>query len=136
MATIALMIGGMVINAATFSGGNYLSHYLSGDGEAALAEKTWHDKALEAYQTAMVTYTCERTKLLDWIETNREIIDQAEQNFTNTDYAFKLYSLAHPDQQIYLPKELQFSDFYQPSKDQKQGEQLFVALGYAAFCFL
>ena len=89
----------------------------------------------------MATYTCERTKLLDWIETNLEIKDQAAQNFTNTDYAFKLYNQAHPDQQIYLPKEPLFSDFYQPSKEQKQGELLFVggsvlALGYAAFRFL
>ena len=85
MATIALMIRGAIINASTFSGGNYLAHYLSGNGKAALAEKTRHDKALEAYQAAMATYTRERTKLLDWIEINRGIKDQAEQNFTNTD---------------------------------------------------
>jgi len=40
-----------------------------------------------------------------------------------------------------ITKEPQFSDFYQPSEMQKQGELLFVggsmlALGYAAFCFL
>jgi len=40
-----------------------------------------------------------------------------------------------------LPKEAKFSDFYQPSEAQKQGELLFVggsalALGYVAFCFL
>ena len=34
-------------------------------------EKTQHDKALEAYQVAMMKYTCECTQLLDWIETNR-----------------------------------------------------------------
>jgi len=56
------------------------------------------------------------TKLLDWIDTNREIKDQANQNLTNTDYAFKLYNQAHPDRPITLPKEPQFSDFYQPSE--------------------
>jgi len=40
-----------------------------------------------------------------------------------------------------LPKEPKFSDFYQPSEAQKQGELIFVggsalALGYAAFRFL
>ena len=108
--------------------------------QAALAEKTRHDKALEAYQAAMAKYTRERTQLLDWIETNREIKDQAKQNFTNTDYAFKLYNQAHPDYKLSMPKEPKLSDMYQPSDLQKQGE-LFVgggalALGYAAFRFL
>jgi len=40
-----------------------------------------------------------------------------------------------------LPKEPKFSDFYQPSEQQKKGELMFVgastlALGYAAFRFL
>ena len=98
MASIAIMIGGAVLNAAAFTGGNYLAKYLaSDDGQAALAVKMRHDKALEAYQAAMEKYTHERTQLLDWIETNREINDQAKQNFTNTDHAFKLYNQAHPD---------------------------------------
>ena len=117
MASIAIMIGGTVLNAAAFTGGNYLAKYLAGDdGKAALAEKkTRHDKALEAYQAAMEKYIRERTQLLDWIETNREIKDQAKQNFTNTDYAFKLYNQAHPDYKLSMPKEPKFSDMYQPS---------------------
>ena len=136
------MIGGAIVNAAAFTGGNYLARYLGGDsGKAALAEKTRHDKALEAYQAAMANYTRERTQLLDWIETNREIKAQAKQNFTNTDYAFKLYNQAHPDYKLTQPTEPKFSEMYQPSELQKQGELLFVggsalALGYAAFCFL
>ena len=142
MASIAIMIGGAVLNAAAFTGSNYLAKYLAGDsGQAALAEKTRHDKALEAYQAAMAKYTRERTQLLDWIETNREIKPQANQNFRNTDYAFKLYNQAHPDYKLSMPKEPKFSNMYQPSDLQKQGELLFVggdvlALGYAAFRFL
>ena len=98
MASIAIMIGGAVLNAAAFTGGNYLAKYIAGDsGQAALAEKTRHDKALEAYQAAMEKYMRERTQLLDWIQTKREIKSQADQNFTNTDYAFKLNNQAHPD---------------------------------------
>ena len=140
MASIAMIIGGAVLNAAAFTGGNYLAKYLSGDG-GALAEKTRHDKALEAYEAAQARYSQERTKLLDWIETNRENKQLAKQNFTNTDYTFKLYNQAHPDRKMTLPKEPKFSDFYQPSKAQKHGELLFVgggalALGYATFRFL
>jgi len=69
MANIAMMIGGAILNAAAFSGGNHLARYLSGDSEkAALAEKTRQDKALEAYQAAMAKYTRDHTMLLDWIE--------------------------------------------------------------------
>ena len=142
MASIAIMIGGAVLNAAAFTGGNYLGKYIAGDsGQAALAEKTRHDKALEAYQVAMEKYTREHTQLLDWIETNREIKAQANQNFTNTDYAFKLYNQAHPDYKLTQLTKPKFLDMYQPSELQKHGELLFVgggalALGYAAFHFL
>ena len=142
MVSIAMMLGGAGLNATVFTGGNYLAKYFDGDnGQAALDEKTRHDKALEAYEAAQARYSQERTKLLDWIETNRENKAQAKQNFTNTDYAFKLYNQAHPDRQMTLPKEPKLSDFYQPSQAQKQGELLFVgggvlAHGYAAFRFL
>ena len=131
MASIAIMIGGAVLNAAAFTGGNYLAKYIGGDNGQA-------DKVLEAYQVAMEKYMCERMQLLDWIETNREIKDQAKQNFTNTGYAFKLYNQAHPDYKLTQPKEPKFSDMYQPSELQKQGERLFVGggallLGYLAF---
>ena len=77
-----MMIGGAVINAAAFTGGNYLAKFLAGDsGKAALGEKTRHDKALEAYQSAMAKYSCERTQLLDWINTNEEIKEHAQKNF-------------------------------------------------------
>ena len=49
MASIAIMIGGAVLNAAAFTGGNYLAKWIAGDSvQATLAEKTRHDKALEA----------------------------------------------------------------------------------------
>ena len=91
------------------------------------------------HQAAMAKYTRERTQLLDWIETNREIKAQADQNFTNTDYAFKLYNQAHPDYKLSMPTAPKFSDMYQPRELQKQGELLFVgggALALAAFLFL
>ena len=96
---------------------------------------------LEAYQAAMEKYMHEHAQLLDWIKTNKEIKAQADQNFRNTDYTFKLYNQAHPNYKLTQPTKLKFSDMYQPSDLQKQGELLFVgrgalALGYAAFRFL
>ena len=68
MDTLAIMIGGAVLNAATFIGGNYLAKSLSGDSsQAALDEKIRHDKALEKYQKDYAKYQKDRTELLDWI---------------------------------------------------------------------
>ena len=142
MASVAIMAGGALFNAVAFIGGNYLARFLSGDDpKASVEQKIRHDKALEAYQAAYAKYKKQRTKLLDWIETQHEIKEQATQNFANTDYAFKLYNQAHQQDQVTVPQEPKFSDFYQSSEQQKQGELVFVgagalALGYAAFRFL
>jgi len=120
MASIAIMIGRAVLNATAFIGGNYVARALGGGDKAALEEKKRHDKVLEDYQAAYARYTHDRTHLLDWIATNAQEKEQAKQNFTNTDYAFKLYNQAHPDEQMVPPKEPKFSDFYQPSEQQKK----------------
>ena len=57
MASIAIMVGGVLVNAAAFTGGNYLPKYLGGGEKAALEGKKGHDKALEAYQAAYAKYT-------------------------------------------------------------------------------
>ena len=137
MTSIAIMVGEAMLNATAFIGGNYLARALGGGDKAALEEKERHDKALEVYQAAYSKYIRDRTKLLDWIAANAQIKAEAKQNFTNTDCAFKLYNKAHPDEPIEPPKEPKFSDFYQPSEQQKNGELMFVgagalALGYAA----
>ena len=141
MASIALMIGGAVIHAASFIGGNYLAKYLSGDsGQAVLDEKIRHDKALEAYQAAYAKYQKDRTELLDWIAEQDRAKDKAIHDFQDTDRALALYNQTHRAK-VALPKEPQFSDFYKPSPQQKNSELLFIgastlALGYAAFRFL
>ena len=56
--------------------------------------------------------------------TNDRIKDEAKENFKNTDYALKLYNKIHQDD-LKL-REPQFSDFYQPSAQQKQGEIIYV----------
>ena len=117
MALIAIMALGAVLNAAAFTGGNYLAKYLSGDsGKAALEEKTRHDKALEQYQAAYAKYMKDRTKLLDWIATNDRMKHQASQDFKSTDIALARYNQMHQShEQIRDYKEPQFSDFYKPS---------------------
>ena len=141
MASIAIMVGGAILNAAAFTGGNYLAKYLSGDdGQAALDEKIRHDKALEKYQAAYAKYQKDRTEFLDWIAGQDRAKNKAIHDFQDTDRALALYNQAHRAK-VALPQEPQFSDFYKPSPQQKNGELLFIgastlALGYAAFRFL
>ena len=138
MASIALMIGGAIINATTFVGGSYLAKYLSGSSDSD-EEKKRHDLAVEKYQKEYEEYEENRAKLNDWIMTNDRIKDEAKENFKNTDYALKLYNKIHQDD-LSLRKP-QFSDFYQPSAQQKQGEIIYVgasalAIGFAASYFI
>ena len=138
MASIALMIGGAIINATTFVGGSYLAKYLSGSSDSD-EEKKRHDLAVEKYQKEYEEYEENRAKLNDWIMTNDRMKDEAKENFKNTDYALKLYNKIHQDD-LSL-REPQFSDFYQPSAQQKQGEIIYVgasalAIGFAASYFI
>ena len=138
MASTALMIGGAIINATTFVGGSYLAKYLSGSSDSD-EEKRRHDLAVEKYQKEYEEYEENRAKLNDWIMTNDRIKDEAKENFKNTDYALKLYNKIHQDD-LSL-REPQFSDFYQPSAQQKQGEIIYVgasalAIGFAASYFI
>ena len=141
MATLAIMVGGAVLIAATFIGGNYLTKALSGDsGQAALDEKIRHDKALEKYQKDYTQYQKDRTELLDWIAEQDREKDKAIHDFQDTDQALALYNQTHRAK-VALPKEPEFSDYYKPSPQQKNGELLFIcagtlALGYAALRFL
>ena len=74
-----------------------LRQYLQDQKIIPKKERERHDRALEAYQAAYAKYMHDRTKLLDWIATNEKMKEQAKQKFTNTDYAFKLYNQAYPD---------------------------------------
>ena len=126
MATIAVMIGGAILNATTFIGGSYLAKYFSGDD--ASAEKKRHDKALEKYQKDYAKYQENREKLLNWQEQNRKNKAIASQNFEDTDEALKLYNRTHPDENLNLTEPV-FSDYYRPSKNQKTYEVICVAAG-------
>ena len=139
MATIAIMVGGAILNAATFIGGNYLAKALSGDSsQAPLDEKKKrHDLALEKYQAAYAKYQKDRMELLAWVAAQDRLKNKAIHDFKDTDQALALYNQTHRAK-VALPKEPEFSDYYKPSPQQKNGKLLFIsastlALGYAAF---
>ena len=119
MATVAIMVGGAVLNAATFIGGNYLAKYLSGDsGQAALDEKKRHDLALEKYQREYAQYQKDRTQLLDWVAQQDREKNKAFHDFQDTDAALALYNQTHRTK-VAMPKEPQFSDTTNPAHSRR-----------------
>ena len=100
MASIAIMIGGAIINATAFVGGSYLAKYLSGSNPEE--ERKRHDLAVEKYQSDYDKYLESRSKLHDWIQTNDRLKSEAKQDLTNTDYALKLYNQTHQDSNLDL----------------------------------
>ena len=135
MATIALLIGGAILNATTFVGGSYLAKYLSGKNPEI--ERKRHDKALEKYQKDWATYQEKREKFQDWEVEQDRIRERAERDISSTTHSLDLYAKTHPKP----PVEPEWNNYYKPSNDQKQGELLYVgggmlALAYGASKFL
>jgi len=102
------MIGGAIINATAFVGGNYLAKYLSGDSPGE--EKKRHHFAVEKYEKEYQKFQENRTRLPDWMAIIDRIKDEAKINFENTDYALKLCNKTHQDQMdLNEVREPQFS---------------------------
>ena len=133
---IAMMVGGAVVNATTFVGGSYLARYLSGDStQDIIFEKERHDKALEKHQKDYAAYERKRKKFLYWEDENRRSNTIAPHNFANTDQAIKYYNRMHEDEHM-TAEPPQFGDYYQPSKEQKMGEMVYVGGGMMALGYL
>jgi len=123
MATIALMLGGAVLNATAFIGGSYLAKALSGDD----TERIRHDKALEKYQHDMGEWQRQQKLYQDWLNEQYFEKKQADENLQSTDQAFILYNKAHPSAR--LQDKPNFKNYYSPSEKQKQYELLYVGGG-------
>jgi len=66
MAAIGMMIGGAVVNALAFTGGNYLFSMLGKSNEAE-KERKRHDLAIEELQRAESEYRHKRQLRLDYL---------------------------------------------------------------------
>ena len=130
MASIAIMIGGAILNATTFVGGSYLAKYMSGSNVDS--EKKRHDLALEKYERDYQVWQKGRQRVMDWYSQRRDKEEIAAHDMGNTDEALKLYNRVHEavDQpQISLGKEPSWGEYYKPSSSQKTGEIMYVAGG-------
>ena len=133
MASIAIMIGGAILNATTFVGGSYLAKYMSGDDLGA--ERKRHDLALEKYERDYATWQKSRQRVMDWYSTRRDEQDIAARDLSNTDEALKLYNKVH-SQEMIVGNETNFNDYYKPSNSQKTGEIVYVSAGMLGVVYL
>jgi hypothetical protein len=130
MASIAMLVGGALVNALAFSGSNYLFSTLKSSGVDE--ERKRHDKAVEQLQDAQAKWSRKRTEHLDWINEDLRRQGHAVQTFRDVDATIREYSQVTGKTLEPFSPEPQLSDFYTPSDDQKEHEITFVILGMAA----
>jgi hypothetical protein len=130
MASIAMLVGGALVNALAFSGSNYIFAMLR--GKAATEERKRHDRAEEQLQAAQSKWSQNRAERLDWINEDLRRQGHAVQTFKDVDEAMHEYAEVTGKSLNPLGLEPQLSDYYTPSDDQKDHEIAFVVLGMAA----
>ena len=126
MASIAMLVGGAIVNALAFSGSNFLFSKLKTD-----EERKRHDKAIEQLQAAQAEWSRKRTERIDFINEDLRRQNHAVQTFHDVDQAMQEYYLVTGKSLNPIGSEPQLSDFYTPSDDQKNREYLFIILGMA-----
>ena len=119
---------GSVIAALAFTGAQYggraIDRLIHGDPQSELAaERKRHDLAMENYENQVKAWNQRRQAYQDWLNKNYKDKMQADKNFENTDYAFKLYAQTHPS---FYGKKPEFH--YTPSNRQKNSELAFLGL--------
>ena len=137
MASIAVMAGGALVNALAFSSTNFIFSQFGNHGEMKR-----HNLAMEKFTRDREEYSRRRQERFDFINKRLHQEKHAEQTFSDLDKAGRLYYQVTGDR---LPplKEPKFSDYYNPSREQKDSELAFVvvgmgtlALGVLAYKFL
>ena len=129
MASVAMLVGGALVNALAFSGSNFLFSKLRNSGVDE--ERKRHDKAVEQLQAAQATWSQKRTERLDWINEELHRQGHAAHTFQDVDAAIQEYNLV-TGKTLSFQTEPTLADFYVPSDDQKDREITFIILGMAA----
>ena len=131
MASIAMMLGGALVNALVFTGGNYLFSMV--DKKGAHEEAMRHNSAMEKLNKEQMDYNIKRAKNLDWLNTELARKQEATNAIYSVNSAFDEYKkLFGEDPKVPHPN-LQVPKFeYVPSDQQKKYENMFIATSTAA----
>jgi len=127
MASLAMMIGGAVVNGVAFTGSGYLFKMLDNNGYQS--EMARHNLAQEKLQKASTEWEEHRKQTIDFANLQLKKEHDAAIDFTNADNALLLYNELYPSKQLEVRKKPQLSDFYTPSDEMKNYEYLWIMLG-------
>ena len=138
MASLLFTIGGAVVNALAFSGTNFVFSRLTDHGAE---ERKRHGLVLRKLQRARDEWNKDQMKRLDFINGRLREKNEAKVYINNVDEAMLEYYRVFAKQIKPLQREPEFSDFYHPSENQKNGELLFAVVGtgiatYALYKYL
>ena len=128
MASILALVGGAVINAAAFSGTNYLFSSLSDHGEA---ERRRYDLTLEQLTKNRSEWAQKHQQRLDQLYERAQETKNADQDLAASEELMREYDVLSKQK-----FEGKLSDYYNPSEGQKTGEILFITTGLGAIAYL
>ena len=126
MASVAMLIGGALVNALAFTGSSYLFHRLSADNIDT--EKKRHDAAIEKLQAAQLEWAHKRQQRIDFLNNQLRLEGKSETKFTELNDAMREYHEVFGHELLPLPREPVLSDFYIPTDEQHCRELGFTAL--------
>ena len=129
MASLAMLVGGALVNALAFSGSSYMFQKL--DGKGVKEESQRHNKAMEDLSKARDEYAQRRNSRLDFINEELRRQGHAVESARSVDDAMRLYHAVTSKKLSPLGPEPRLSDYYRPSDGQVSRELLFIVLGLA-----
>ena len=109
---VAMMVGGAIVNALAFTGGNYNFILKLGKSDDAEKERKIHDKAVEQLEAAQAAWREKRMQILDFINEEMQTEHHAVQTFEDVNQAMKQYFYITGKQLDPFPPEPQLSDYY------------------------
>ena len=110
MVSVAMLIGGVLVNALAFTGSSYLFHRLS--KESIDVERKRHDSVVEALQAAQIEWAHKQQQRIDFINNQLRFEQKAETKFTELNNAMREYHEVFGHELPPLPREPVLSDFY------------------------
>ena len=111
MASIAVLIGGTLVNATIFD-----------------VKRKRHDAAIEALQKAQIEWTHKRQQRIDFNDNQLGLERKAETKFTELNDAMREYHEVFGHELPPLPREPVLIDFYTPTDEQHYRELGFITL--------
>ena len=128
MASVAMLIGGVLVNALAFTGSSCLFHRLSADNIDA--ERKRHNEEIEKLQAAQIEWAHKQQQSIDFINNQFRLERKAETKFTELNDAMREYHevFGHDFRGAPLPQEPVLSDFYTLTDEQHYRELGFIVL--------